>query len=118
MKPFGQTSGSGIESCVVRDDAVGGPPLIVQRQLAGLSPSKFVFVPGTLLANTSQPGLERDLDKDHRITQIIPASFQHHGGIENDELNVRTCLTDLLFELSPDFRMNDSFELSEGIGVL
>jgi len=95
-----------------------GLPLLVQRKLTGLTTSKFVFIPAMPLADTSKPGLEWDIHKGNRVTQTVPASFEHDGRIKNDEVKVCAGLFDLHFELPTNLRVDDAFQLDQGLGMM
>lgn len=118
FEPVRHLSGGRLDISVVLNSEVAGLPFFVERKLTGLTTSKFVLVPATLNFNSRETGPKRDFNKDNRVTQVTPSSFEHHRRVEDNELDAGVGAVDLCCELPPNFGVNDLIKLSEGLNLL
>ncbi len=86
--------------------------------MTGFATLKFVGCPVTLLANSIQSVFNRGINKNEEVAELAPASFEHHGGVQNDQFRRRVCGLDQRLSDSANFGVNDLFQSSAGFQVL
>ncbi len=102
-----------VEVSGVVHDEFRGLFFLLEWQLTGLAPAKFRFVPAAVFHDSGQAGFEWHIDKNQLITQVVPAGFQHHGGVDKDDIVLSLSLPDLSLHLSTNLGVNDGLQLGE-----
>ena len=87
-------------------------PFLRQTQLAGLTTLKFLCGPTTSLLYPPQSDIVRDIDKNHRITPLLPTRFQQYCGIQQNSLIPGLpCTDNLINDASLNLRMDDLLQI-------
>lgn len=81
--------------------------LCINRNLAGLSPPQFRLVPATIFNDSGKAGSVRDINKHEKLAEVVPASFEHDGRVDDHDIDFRLSPLNLLLNLPTNLGMND-----------
>lgn len=91
---------------------------LFERQLTGFPAFQFFAGPAALLANSIQSMVKGSINEDEKVAVSVPASFEHHGGIQNGQFRRVFRRLNPGLDDTVDFRVNDSFQRLKGVALL